>query len=101
METNSSAAEGRFELEEKYRSWKETYLPAGDTLATYPLGAQLEALGNERLIAAHDAAMAGLVAEKMLAHLHPVANFHCAAGFTTGILFMRGINPKRSWCASE
>ena len=96
METNSSATSGCVQLEEKYRQWKETYLPAGDTLATHPLGVQLKALGNERLIAAHDAAMAGLAAEKMLAHLHPVANFHYAAWFTTGILFMRGINPQRS-----
>ena len=91
MGTQSTAAEGRFELEEKYRRWKETYLPAGDTTATYPLGAQLEALGNERLKAAHEAAIAGLVAEKLLARIKPLGNFHYAAGLTTGLLFKRGI----------
>lgn len=50
MGTQSTAAEGRFELEEKYRRWKETHLPAGDAFATYPLDKQLEALGDERLI---------------------------------------------------
>lgn len=101
MDTQSTAAEGRFELEEKYRRWKETYLPAGDTLFTYTLVAQLEALGDERLIAAHDAAMAGLVAEKMLAHLHPVANFHYVAGLTAGMLLKRGLYHKRGWYAPE
>lgn len=88
----STPAEGRFELEEKYRRWKETYLPAGDTTATYPLDQQLEALGDERLIAAHEAAMAGLIAEKLLAHIKPIDNFHYAAGLTTGLLFKRGLN---------
>ena len=98
---HSTVAEGRFELEEKYRRWKETYLPAGDTSAPHQLGVQLETLESERLIAADDAAMAGLIAEKMLAHLHPVSNFHYAAGLTTGILYMRGLSLKRSWCESE
>lgn len=101
MGTQSTAAEGRFELGEKYRRWKETYLPAGDTLFTYTLVEQLEALGDERLIAAHDAAMAGLVAEKMLAHLHPVANFHYVAGLTAGMLLKRGLYHKSSWYAPE
>lgn len=96
MGTQSTAAEGRFELREKYRRWKETYLPAGDTTATYPLVAQLEALGNERLKAAHEAAMAGLAAEKMLAHLHPVANFHYVAGLTAGMLLKRGLKHETS-----
>lgn len=96
MCTQSTAAEGRFELEEKYRRWKETYLPAGDTVATYPLDTQLEALGNERLIAAHDAAMAGLVAERLLVHLHLAVNFHYAAGLTAGMLLRRGMQHKRS-----
>lgn len=60
MGTQSTAAEGRFELEEKYRRWKETHLPAGDACSTFPLDRQLEALGDERLIAAHDEAMAEL-----------------------------------------
>lgn len=101
MDTQSTAAEGRLELGEKYRRWKETYLPAGDTLFTYTLVAQLEALGDEHLIAAHDAAMAGLAAEKMLAHLHPVANFHYVAGLTAGMLLRRGLYHKRSWYAPE
>ena len=92
----STPAEGRFELEEKYRRWKETYLPAGDTTATYPLDQQLQALGDERLIAAHDEAMAELTAEKLLAHIKPVGNFHYAAGLTTGLLFKRGLHHKRS-----
>ena len=88
----STPAEGRFELEEKYRRWKETYLPAGDASATYPLDQQLQALGDERLKAAHEAAMAGLAAEKLLAHIKPIGNFHYAAGLTTGLLFKRGLN---------
>ena len=88
----STPAEGRFELEEKYRSWKETYLPAGDASATHPLDQQLQALGDERLKAAHKAAMAGLTAEKLLAHIKPIGNFHYAAGLTTGLLFKRGLN---------
>ena len=91
MDTKSTIAEGHFVLEEKYRRWKETYLPAGDTTSTYSLVQQLEALGNERLKAAHKAAMAGLIAEKLLAHINPIANFHYAAGLTTGLLLKRGI----------
>lgn len=98
MGTQSTAAEGRFELEEKYRRWKETHLPAGDASATYPLDKQLEALGDERLIAAYEDAMAGLMAEKLLAAIKPVANFHYAAGLITGLLFKRGLHHKRSWC---
>ena len=93
MDTNrSTVAEGRFELEEKYRRWKETHLPAGDACSTFPLDRQLEALGDERLKAAHEAAMAGLTAEKLLAHLKPIGNFHYAAGLTTDLLFERGLN---------
>ena len=64
---------------------------AGDTVATYSLNQQLQALGDERLKAAHEAAMAGLTAEKLLAHIKPIGNFHYAAGLTTGLLFKRGI----------
>jgi hypothetical protein len=96
MDTQSTAAEGHFELEEKYRRWKETYLPAGDTTATYPLDQQLQALGDERLKAAHEAAIAGLIAEKLLTHTKPIANFHYAAGLTTGLLLKRGLHHKRS-----
>ena len=92
MGTQSTAAEGRFELEEKYRRWKETYLPAGDATATYPLDQQLQALGDECLKAAHEAAIAGLVAEKLLARIKPLGNFHYAAGLTTGLMLKRGLN---------
>ena len=102
MDTKHSiAAEARFALEEKYRRWKETHLPAGDASATFPLDRQLEALGDERLIAAHDEAMAGLTAEKLLAHIKPVGNFHYAAGVTTGLLFKRDLVDERSWCEPE
>jgi len=87
----STPAEGRFELEEKYRRWKETHLPAGDACSTFPLDKQLEALGDERLKAAHEAAMAGLTAEKLLAHIKPIGNFHYSAGLTASLLFKRGI----------
>lgn len=92
MGTQSTAAEGRFELEEKYRRWKETYLSAGDAAFTYPLDQQLQALSDARLKAAHKAAMAGLIAEKLLAHIKPISNFHYAAGLTTTLLFKRGLN---------
>ena len=95
MDTKSTAAEGRFELEEKYRRWKETHLPAGDATATYPLDKQLEALGDKRLKAAHEAAMAGLIAEKFLAHIKPIGNFHYAAGLTTGFMYSRGLLKER------
>lgn len=99
--TQSTIAEGHFVLEEKYRRWKETHLPAGDTTSTYPLVEQLEALGDERLKAAHKAAMAGLLAEKLLAHIKPIGNFHYAAGLTTGLLFKRGLVDRRSWYDPE
>ena len=92
MGTQSTAAEGRFELEEKYRRWKETYLPAGDATATYPLDQQLQALGDERLKAAHETAIAGLFAEKLLAHIRPIGIFRYVTGLTTTLLFERGLN---------
>ena len=82
----------RFELEEKYRKWKDTHLPAGDLPSTYLLERQLEALGNERLKAAHEAAMAGLVAEKLLAHIKPVSNFYHVVKLTTDLLLKRGMD---------
>ena len=91
MDTQQTAAEGRFELGEKYRRWKETYLPAGDATATYPLDQQLQALSDERLKAAHEAAMAGLIAEKLLDYIKPISNFHYAVGLTIGLLLRRGI----------
>ena len=93
MDTNkSTVAEGRFELEEKYRRWKETHLPTGDVCSAFVLLEQLEALDDKRLIAAHKDAMAGLLAEKLLATIKPVANFHFAVGLTTGLLYKRGLN---------
>ena len=91
---HSTVAEGHFELEEKYRRWKETYLPAEDYTTAYPLDQQLQALGDERLKTAHEAAMAGLTAEKLLAHIGPIANFHYAAGLTTGFMYSRGLLKK-------
>ena len=91
MDTKATIVEGHFELEEKYRRWKETYLSAGDATFTYPLDQQLQALSDARLKAAHKAAMAGLIAEKLLAHIKPISNFHYAAGLTTDLLFKRGI----------
>lgn len=96
MDTKSTIAEGHFVLEERYRRWKETYLPAGDATATYPLDQQLQALGDERLKAAHEAAMAGLTAEKLLAHIKPIGNFHFVVGLTMVMTARRGllnINP--------
>lgn len=98
MGTQSTAAEGRFELAEKYRRWKETHLPAGDTCSTFPLNRQLKTLDDEHLIAAHDEAMAGMTAEKLLAHLNPIGNFHYTAELTTELLFKRGLRHKRNWC---
>lgn len=66
--------------------------------AVYACTASSEALGDERLIAAHDEAMAGLTAEKLLAHIKPIGNFHYVAGLTTDLLFKRGLHRKRSWC---
>ena len=83
MDTKLTAAEGHFELEEKYRRWKETYLPDGNLSCIWPIDDQLQTLGDERLKAAHDAAVAG--------HIKPIGNFHYAAGLTTGLLFKRGL----------
>ena len=94
MGTQSTAAEGRFELEEKYRRWKETYLPDGNLSYVWPIVHQLQTLSDERLKAAHEAAVAGLIAEKLLADVEPSSNFHFVAGLTTGLLFKRGLLDK-------
>ena len=95
----TTVAEGRFELEEKYRRWKETHLPAGNASVTFLLiQQQLALLGNDRLKAAHEAAMAGAAAEKLLAHINPVYYFNRVVELTTGLLFKRGLHHKRSWC---
>lgn len=98
MDTQSTAAEGRFELEEKYRRWKETHLSTGDVCSAFVLLEQLEALDDKRLIAAHKDAMAGLLAEKLLATTSSRADFHFAVGLIAGLLFKRGLHHKRSWC---
>ena len=97
MDTNkSTVAEGHFELEEKYRRWKETHLSTGDVCSAFVLLEQLEVLDDKRLIAAHKDAMAGLLAEKLLATTSPLANFHFAVGLTTGLLCKRGLHHKRN-----
>lgn len=93
MDTNkSTVAEGHFELEEKYRRWKETHLSTRDVCSAFVLLEQLEALDDKRLIAAHKDAMVGLLAEKLLAATGPLANFHFAVGLTTGLLCKRRLN---------
>ena len=94
MDTKPTAAEGRFELEEKYRRWKETHLPDGNLSCIWPIVDQLQTLGDERLKAAHEAAVVGLIAEKFLAHIKPIANFHYAVGLTTGFMYSRGLLKK-------
>ena len=94
MDTKSTATEVRFELEEKYRHWKETYLPDGNFSYVWPIVDQLQTLGDEQLKAAHEAAVAGLIAEKLLADVEPSRNFHLVAGLTTGLLFKRGLLDK-------
>lgn len=101
MDTQSTATEGHFELGEKYRRWKETYLPAGDTTSAYSLVQQLEVLSDERLKTAHKAAMAGLFAEKLLAHIRPIGIFRYVTGLTTALLFRRGLVDRRSWYEPE
>ena len=91
MGTQSTAAEGRFELEEKYRRWKETHLSDGNLSYVWPIVDQLKTLSDERLIAAHEDAMAGLTAEKLLAHIKSRSNFHFVAGLTTGMMVRRGL----------
>lgn len=92
MDTKSTIAEGHFVLEERYRRWKETYLPAGNTTSAYSLVQQLEVLSDERLKTAHKAAIAGLFAEKLLAHIRPIGIFRYVTGLTTTLLFERGLN---------
>lgn len=91
MDTKSTRAEGLFELAEKYRNWTIRYLPAGGPAAIYDLGLLLDALNDKRLKAAHDAAVAGCVAEKLLAHINPAMRFHHAAEKSTQLLRKRGL----------
>ena len=94
MDTQQTATEGRFELGKKYQHWKETYLPDGNLSYGWPVIDQLQTLSDEQLKAAHEAAVAGLIAEKLLAHIKPSSNFHFVAGLTTGLLFKRGLLDK-------
>lgn len=96
MDTKQTAAEGRFELVKKYQHWKETYLPDGNLSDVWPIFDQLQTLGNERLKAAHDAAVAGLIAEKLLAHIKPTGNFHYVVGLTADMMARRGLVNRRS-----
>lgn len=56
------------------------------------MGIQLDALGNERLIAAYKDAEAGRVAELMLNAENWVPMFSLVSGFCHGILRARGID---------
>ena len=91
MDTQPTAAEGRFELEKKYRRWKETHLPDGNLSHIWSIVDQLQTLSDERLKAAHDAAVAGFIAEKLLAHIGPSNNFHFATALTTAMMSRRGL----------
>jgi hypothetical protein len=82
-------------LEEKYRRWKETHLLIGDVDSTLPLDLLLRTLDNDRLLAAHNEAMVGLMAERLLAHTNPVDNFRYAVGLTTELLIRRGIHGRQ------
>lgn len=93
MDTKSTAAEGRFELEEKYQRWKETHLPAGNVTFVSTVN-QLDALGTERLKAAYDDAVAGLIAERMLDAPGHTPVFHLVAGMARGLLITRGVYGK-------
>ena len=94
MDTKSTATEVRFELKEKYRHWKETYLPDGNISYVWPIIEQLQTLSDEQLKAAHEAAVAGLIAEKLLADVEPSSNFHFVTGLTTSLLLKRGLLDK-------
>lgn len=93
MDTDRRAAESFRTLEEKFRVWKETHLPAGD-ITFVPMPKQLNALGNERLIAAYKDAEAGRAAELMLNVKNWVPLFSLTSGFCHGILRTRGIDVK-------
>lgn len=93
MDTDSRAAESFRTLEEKFRVWKETHLPAGD-ITFVPMLTQIDALNDERLIAAYKDAEAGRAAELMLNAKNWVPLFNLASGFCRGILCARGIDVK-------
>ena len=90
MATKPSPAEARVGLEEKFRVWKETHLPARDFIFVSTVN-QLNALSTERLKAAYDDAVAGLVAERMLDVPGYAPVFHLVAGMARGLLITRGV----------
>ena len=90
MDTNPGSAEARTGLEEKFRVWKETYLPAGNVSFISTVN-QLNALSTERLKAAYDGAVAVLVAERMLDVPGHTPVFHLVAGMARGLLITRGV----------
>lgn len=93
MDTNRRAVESFRALEEKFREWKETHLPAED-ISFVPMTAQLNALGDERLITAYREAKAGQAAEQLLNIKGWMPLFSLVAGFCRGILQARGIDVK-------
>lgn len=93
MDTNERAAESFRALEEKFRVWKETHLSAGD-ISFVPMTAQLNALGDERLITAYREAKAGQAAEQLLNVKGWIPMFSLVSGFCDGILRARGIDVK-------
>lgn len=93
MDTDKRTVEGFRALEEKFRSWKETHLPAGD-ISYIAINAQLNALGDKRLLAAYHDAEAGRAAERLLDVKGWVPMFSLAAGFCRGLLHARGIDVK-------
>ena len=93
MDTKPSPTEARVGLEEKFRVWKETHLPAGNASLASTIS-QLNALGTERLKAAYDDAVAGLIAERMLDVPGHTPVFHLVAGMARGLLITRGVYGK-------
>lgn len=93
MDTDKRAAESFRALEEKFRVWKETHLPAGD-VTFISVAKQLDALNDERLIAAYKDAEAGRAAELMLDAKGWMPLFSLISGFCHGFLCARGIDVK-------
>lgn len=93
MDTDRRTAESIQALEEKFRVWKETHLPAGNVSFVSTVN-QLNALGTERLKAAYDDAVAGLIAERMLDVPGHTPVFHLVAGMARGLLITRGVYGK-------
>jgi hypothetical protein len=88
-------AQPALELEKKYRRWRKAHLLIEDTNSAIPIDLLLSTLDNERLIAAHNDAIAGLMAERLLAHTNPASNFRYVAGLTIELLIRRGIHGRQ------